>query len=105
MIANPPGGHLDRMLARCRFADLFAQHVLGEVPAAGDDLHRPSDASAAKEEPRPTTVAIAAVRGVDADDAPRALNTRFAVDLEARRSTQAAQSARRQSIEHKRSSP
>ena len=49
-IAQPAGYHLDGVVARCRVADLLAEHVFGKVPADGDDVGGPGNAGAAKQE-------------------------------------------------------
>src|SRR5207248_11575439 len=93
---------LDRAAARRGRLGLLAQQVRGEVPADDDDLRGPGDAGAAPQ--RPAAVGVAAVRGVDADDAPAALAPALAVDAEARAPAPPVQPAGQQVVDHGRSS-
>src|ERR1700722_11389165 len=88
------------MVARGRFAHLFAQHFLGKVPAHGDDGCSPGDAGAAKEKGWPATVEIAAVRCKDVDLAPVAFAACLAVDAEARHAAHASEEKGGNAIEH-----
>src|SRR5207249_5139700 len=98
-VADAPAGDFDGPLARGGRVGLLAQHLLGEVPADGDDRGGPGDAGAAPQAARPGAVLVAPAGGVDLDDPPVALGAGLPVDAEAGRADE-VEPGRGEAIEH-----
>src|SRR5262249_28053822 len=100
VVVHSASSNLDRVLEGGRLEHLLAQHLFGEVPADGDDLGCPCDASTAKKHRGPRAVEVAAVCGKDIDEAPITLVTSFTINAEARHTAETPEEKGNDAIEH-----
>src|SRR5262249_49588640 len=104
-VAEPSAGDADGAVARGGLVGLLAGRLLGGVPADGDGGGAPGEAGAPPPGGRPpggggrAAVGVAAVGGVDADDAPVPLAAGGGVDAETGR-TQSPDTGGGQEVEH-----